>query len=102
MDLQKLNKQIKRPIYPTSTPKDVITNIDPKSIFFTPVNAKHGYWQIPLDEVSQDLTTFITLWGRYKFLSFQWAFPALEMNIADDMTLQYPITSICKRLWTTS
>ena len=68
VDLQKLNKQIKRPIYATSTPKDAVTNIDPKSFFFTAVDAKHGYWQIPLDEVSQDLTTFITPWGRYKFL----------------------------------
>ena len=27
-----------------------------------------GYWQIPLQEESQHLTTFITPWGRYKFL----------------------------------
>ena len=36
--------------------------------FFTTVDAKYWYWQTPLDEVSQHLTTFITPWGRYKFL----------------------------------
>ena len=27
-----------------------------------------GYWQVPLTEKSQELTTFITPWGRYKYL----------------------------------
>ena len=35
---------------------------------FATLDAKAGYWQIPLDEASQELTTFITPWGRYKFL----------------------------------
>ena len=66
--ITELNKQIKRSIYPISTPKDAVANTELKSIFFTTVDAKHGYWQLPLDEVLQDLTTFITPCGRYKFL----------------------------------
>ena len=32
------------------------------------LDAVKGYWQVPLDEKSQNLTTFITPYGRYKFL----------------------------------
>jgi len=28
----------------------------------------HGYWQVPLDKESQKLTTFVTPWGRFKYL----------------------------------
>lgn len=30
--------------------------------------SNYGYWQVSLDEESQHLTTFMTPWGRYKFL----------------------------------
>ena len=68
VDLTHLNKQIHRPIYPTKTPQDAISNIKPGSKYFTKVDAKQGYWQIPLEESSQHLTCFLTPWGRYKFL----------------------------------
>ena len=32
------------------------------------MDAKHGYWQNDIHEDDQILTTFITPWGRYKFL----------------------------------
>ena len=32
------------------------------------MDAIKGYWQVPLAEKSQELTTFITPWGRYKYL----------------------------------
>ena len=35
--------------------------------FFTIVNAKKGYWHVPLDEESSYLTTFSTPFGRYRF-----------------------------------
>ena len=35
---------------------------------FTKMDAKKGYHQCPLDQESQDLTTFITPFGRFKFL----------------------------------
>ena len=34
---------------------------------FSKLDATHGYWQIPLDESSQLLTTFSTPFGRYCF-----------------------------------
>ena len=68
VDLSKLNKHIDRSIYPTSTPHDAITNVKQGSIYFSKIDAKHGYWQIPIEEKSQAFTTFITPWGRFKFL----------------------------------
>ena len=35
--------------------------------YFTTLDSRHGYWQIPLDEASSKLTTFITPWGVYHF-----------------------------------
>ncbi|GFQ71511.1 retrovirus-related Pol polyprotein from transposon 17.6 [Trichonephila clavata] len=32
------------------------------------LDAKNGFWQLPLDEESSYLTTFCTPWGRYRFL----------------------------------
>ena len=68
VDLTKLNRQIKRPILPTTSPRDAISGIKEGSKYFTTIDAKHGYWQIELDESSQNLTTFMTPQGRYKFL----------------------------------
>lgn len=36
--------------------------------YFTVMDAMKGYHQCPLDEKSQALTTFITPFGRYKYL----------------------------------
>ena len=36
--------------------------------YFTALDTRSGYWQIPLDDVSSELTAFSTLFGKYKFL----------------------------------
>ena len=38
-----------------------------KSRFFTKLDANSGFWQLPLDEESKLLTTFVTPFGRYCF-----------------------------------
>ncbi len=40
----------------------------PQAKVFSILDAKCGFWQIPLDEESSKLTTFMTPFGRYKFL----------------------------------
>ena len=68
VDLTRLNRYVKRPLHPLITPKDAVAGISNKAKFFTSFDARHGYWQLPLDEESQLFTTFITPWGRFKFL----------------------------------
>ncbi len=68
VDLRMLNKFVKRPYHPVRTPKDAVSAIPPASKYFSTFDAKHGYFQVELDEESQELTTFITPWGRFKHM----------------------------------
>lgn len=68
VDHTRLNKFVKRPTHPTRTPRDAVAEIDSECRFFTSFDAVNGYYQIPLHPSIQHLTTFMTPWGRYKFL----------------------------------
>ena len=67
VDLKSLNSQVKRPARPMATPRDLLPNIG-TSKWFTKVDARHGYWQIPLSDAAKPMTTFITPWGRFQYL----------------------------------
>ena len=60
VDLSGLNKYVKRPAYPTRSPREAVAAISPGSRYFTTLDSRHGYWQIPLDDDSAKLTTFLT------------------------------------------
>ena len=62
-DFVHLNKYVKRPVHPFDSPRDILAKIDADAKHFAVFDAKSGYWQIPLDEKSMELTTFITEWG---------------------------------------
>ena len=68
VDHTRLNKFVLRPNHPTRTPRDAVVEVDSKCHFYTSFDAANGYYQIPLHPSSQHLTTFMTPWGRYKFL----------------------------------
>ena len=68
VDLTGLNKFVKRPVHPTRVPREAVAAIPPGHEGFTTLDSRHGYWQIPLDELSSKLTTFLTPWGAYRFL----------------------------------
>ena len=69
VDLTKLNKFVKRERYTSPTPAEAIADITHSDVkYFTSFDAVKGYHQCPLDKASQDLTTFITPFGRFKFL----------------------------------
>ena len=66
LDPRDLNKAIKREHYYTKTIDEVVTQLSGAK-FFSVVDAKKGYWHVPLDEASSYLTTFNTPFGRYRF-----------------------------------
>ena len=68
VDLTRLNRFVKRPTYPVRPPHDAVTGIPAGCRWMTTLDAAMGYFQVPLAEPSQDLTCFITPWGRMKFL----------------------------------
>ena len=69
VDLSRLNKYVRRERYQSPTPAQAVTDIAAdKAKVFTKIDAMKGYHQCPLDNESQLLTTFITPFGRFKFL----------------------------------
>ena len=60
-------KWFKREHYPSRTTEEVNHKFVNAKLF-TKLDAKNGYWNVKLDEESSYLTTFNTLFGRYRFL----------------------------------
>ena len=67
VDLKKLNASVKRELFPLPTVEDTLTKLRGSKIFST-LDLASGFWQIPLEEEASHLTTFITPFGRYRFL----------------------------------
>ena len=69
VDLSHLNRFVKRERYQSSSPAEAVADMAASNAkFFTILDAKKGYHQCPLDPQSQSLTTFITPFGRFKYL----------------------------------
>ncbi|GBN40363.1 Uncharacterized protein K02A2.6, partial [Araneus ventricosus] len=66
LDPRDLNKVIKREHYQIPSADDIISRLEGKKIFSV-VDLKDGFWHVPLDEVSSEICTFNTPFGRYKF-----------------------------------
>ena len=67
VDLQALNRHATRETHHTQSPFHQARKVPPhtrKSVF----DAWNGYHSIPLDNRDKHLTTFITPWGRYRYL----------------------------------
>ncbi|CAM1327900.1 Uncharacterised protein r2_g3686 [Pycnogonum litorale] len=67
VDLKRLNESVQRERYIIPSKEDVIGSLASASVFSV-LDAKSGFWQIPLDNESSSLTTFITPFGRFRFL----------------------------------
>ena len=68
VDFTGLNKYVKRPIHVFPTSNDIIAGLDMTSRYFAKLDATQGHHQVPLDEESSKLTTFLLPSGRYRFL----------------------------------
>ena len=67
-DFSPLNKYIERPTHPFPSTKDILQSIPSEAKVFASLDAVNGYFQIPIDEESSYLTTFLLPSGRYRYL----------------------------------
>ena len=67
LDPRSLNKGIKREHFQLPTIEDITTRMS-EAKYMSKLDCNHGYWQIPLDNASQLLTTFNSPFGIYCFL----------------------------------
>ena len=67
LDPMALNDAIKRPHYHMRTLDD-ITSMLTGTNYYSLLDITHAYWSIMLDDDSSYLTTFITPFGRYRYL----------------------------------
>ena len=66
VDLKQLNTVVRREHHMLPWLEEVAPKLAESKVFSTP-DAASGFWQIPIDEDGQLLTTFITPFGRYAF-----------------------------------
>ena len=61
VDLTQLNTSVQREVHPLASVDESLAD----SKIFSKLDARSGFWQIPLAEESNHYTTFITPFGRY-------------------------------------
>ena len=66
LDPVDLNRWIKRPHHPVPLFEDIAAKCEGARKFFK-VDARSGYWSMVLDDESSELTTFNTVFGRYRW-----------------------------------
>ena len=66
VELTELNKAVQREVHPMPSVDESLAKLG-NSKMFSKRDANSGFWQIPLDEKSRLLTTFVTPFGRYCF-----------------------------------
>jgi transposase InsO family protein len=77
VDFQRLNKQCLRETHHCASPFQLASQI-PRHTRKTVLDATDGYHAIELDNESQKLTTFISIWGRYRYLRLPQGYSAAQ------------------------
>ena len=77
IDLQRLNEATYRATHHTSSPFNLASSIPPNTRK-TILDAWNAYHLLPLSEEARDATTFITEWGRYRYLTWTSRFQSLR------------------------
>ena len=84
VDFQELNKFCRRETHHTRPPFDMVSSV-PNHTYKTTLDAFWGFHQVPPAEESRPLTTFITPWGRYRYLRT----PMGHISASDAYTKRY-------------
>ena len=67
LDSRQLNKQTIKSKWPTSSIEEILDTLE-GSAYFTSIDMSAGFYQVPMDESSQDYTAFNTPFGSFKWL----------------------------------
>ena len=97
VDLQSLNKATRRETHHTQTPFNIVSVVPPEKKK-TILDAWNGYHSVLLSPNARDATTFITEWGRYRYLRAPQGFHASNdgyMKRFDDITADFPRVARC-------
>ena len=79
LDPKDLNNALKRGQHHTPTLEELTHRFSGANIF-SKLDAKHGYWSVPLEEESQLLTTFNSPFGRYCYKRLPFG-----LNVSQDL-----------------
>ena len=82
LDPRKLNEALKRCPHKMSTIEEISHKFH-GARYFSKLDAKAGYWSVELDQASQQLTTFRTPFGRWKFQRLPFG-----LNVSQDIFQQ--------------
>ena len=97
VDLQKLNDATLRETHHTPTPFEQVSTVPPNTLK-TILDAWNGYHSVLLAQESRDATTFITEWGRYRYLRAPMGFHAsgdVYTKRFDDITVDMERKTRC-------
>lgn len=67
IDPRPLNEALQRETYKLPTLDELLPNLASAKVF-TKLDLTHAYWHLVLDAESRKLTTFITPWGRFRWI----------------------------------
>ena len=99
VDLSHLNHFVIRERYQSLTPAQAVTDIATSDTkIFTVLDALKGYHQCPLGADSQALTTFITPFGRYKYLRVPYGISSISEHYNRRMTKAFSGLSGFRRI----
>ena len=88
LDPQALNRAMKREVYPLPVIDEVLPELDNAKVF-TKVDLQSCYWHYTLDEDSSNMTTFVTPFGRYKWMRL----PS-GLNVSSEIFQKRPNTAL--------
>ena len=88
IDPRPLNEVLQRETYPLPTIEDLLPELANARVF-SKVDLSNGYWHCELDEASSLLTTFVTPYGRYRWLRLPFDLEGLKgvVCVADDILI---------------
>ena len=83
-DMTKLNLADKREMHPMAIVERSLSRI--KGTIFSKLDANSGFWQIPLDEESWEVTNFLTPWGRYFYKKLPFGMKSAPEIVCKEIT----------------